>query len=231
MLGKRKLLPSLFGIVILFFVLPTLASVNRQQDSIDQLEIKLKSQHRTIEKTIYEPPRRTPYQTDADYRRKLREWQDDLAQTFAAAAETVQQILKLSPSKPEYWQEQLETLQLYSQPISSPDERKVYGAGEVQQSARFLDLPAPAYTDEARAAHAHGEVRLRLVLASDGTAKYIFPIKSLPYGLTESAMAAARQIKFEPAVRNGKPASEFITLVYEFKNGEARTPYIPRTIF
>jgi TonB family protein len=77
----------------------------------------------------------------------------------------------------------------------------------------------------------HGEVRLRLVLASDGTVKDVFPIKPLPCDLAEAAMKAARQIKFEPGVRNGKPASQFITLVYEFRNGEARPPYIPKTIF
>jgi hypothetical protein len=59
----------------------------------------------------------------------------------------------------------------------------------------------------------------------------VFAIKSLPHGLTESAMKAASAIEFEPAIRNSKPASQFITLVYEFKDGQARPPYIPKTIF
>jgi hypothetical protein len=34
-----------------------------------------------------------------------------------------------------------------------------------------------------------------------------------------------------PAVRNGQPASQFLTLVYEFKDGKSRKPYVPRTEF
>jgi TonB family protein len=161
----------------------------------------------------------------------LREWQDDLAQAFVAAASTVREIIKLNPPDSAYWQERLETLELYSQPISSPEERNVFSAPEVTQSARLLDTPAAEYTPEAQAARVHGDVRLRLVLSSDGTVKDVFPIKPLPHGLTDAAMKAARQIKFEPAIRKGKPASQFVTLVYEFRNGEARAPYIPKTIF
>ena len=61
----------------------------------------------------------------------------------------------------------------------------------------------------------------RVVLASDGTVRNVFPIKSLSHGLTESVMEAARQIKFQPAVRNGQPVSQFATFVYEFKKDNA----------
>jgi TonB family protein len=93
-----------------------------------------------------------------------------------------------------------------------------------------LDAPKAIYTEAARTARLEGDVRLRLILASDGTVKNIFPIKSLPYGLTESAVAAASQIKFQPAIRNGQPASQFATFVYEFNKKDAK-PYIPRTVF
>ncbi len=199
------------------------------QSSLDQLQSKLKSQYAKIEKVVYSPPSRAQYPTE--YKRKLREWQDDLAQSFLAAASTIEDILKLNPANPDHWRERLETLRLYGQPVSSPDERKVFGSSEMQQSARILNSPAAEYTDEARAIKAKGEVRLRMVLASDGTVKNIFPLKSAGHGLTESAMKAAQQIKFEPAVRNGKPASQFITLVYEFEKGKARPPYTPQTEF
>jgi hypothetical protein len=41
-------------------------------------------------------------------------------------------------------------------------------------------------------------------------------MQSLPYGLTEAAIAAARQIKFEPATLDGKPVSMFMQLEYNF---------------
>jgi TonB family protein len=203
----------------------------KPQASIDNLKATLNSQYARIEHTIREPPSIRQYPVQSDYRRHLREWQDDLAQAFAAAADTVKQILKRNPPNINYWQDRLEALQLYSQPVSTPEERKVFGASEMSQSARITNAPAADYTDEARVAKVRGEVRLRLVLASDGTVKNIFPIKSLPHGLADAAMAAARRIQFERAIRNGKPASQFVTLVYEFKDGQGRPPYIPKTEF
>jgi TonB family protein len=221
--------PRLSLLILALLAGATTSHPASQQTTIEQLEIKLKSQYAKIEKVIASPP--SPRQYPVDYRRYLREWQDDLAQSFVAAATTIAEILKLNPSNADFWRERLETLQLYSQPVSSPDERKVFGSGEVQKSAAILEANPADYTDEARAAKTHGEVRLRLVLTADGTVKNIFPFKSLGHGLTEAAMNAARQIKFEPAVRNGKPASQFLTLVYEFQKGQSRPPYIPKTEF
>lgn len=200
------------------------------QTPVTELETKLESQYRETQKLFASPPNpmgRLP----VDYHRLLREWQDDLAQSFLRAAATVEEILALNPPNREMWQERLETLRLYGQPISSPDERRVFGSGEVQTSARVLETPMAEYTAEARTAKTHGDVRLRVVLASNGTVKNVFPIKSLGHGLTESAMKAARQIKFEPALRYGEPASQFMTFVYEFEKGQPKQPYIPRTIF
>ena len=124
-----------------------------------------------------------------------------------------------------------DTMWLYSQPVSSPDSRTVFGAKEVDKRARLIDAPAAVYPDAARNAKAKGEVRLRMVLAGDGTVKYIFPMKPLKYDLTEAAMEAARHIKFGPAIRDGQPVSQFETLSYEFKNGRGLTPYVPEHEF
>jgi len=200
------------------------------QNSVDQLEIKLKSQYKEIEKIFASPPHGSQL-SPSGYSRALREWQDDLAQSFDRAATTVEEIIALNPPNPEMWRERRDTLRLYASPVSSPGARTVFGAGELKKSARLLETPLAVYTDEARAAKVHGDVRLRMVLASDGTVKYVFPIKSLGHGLTASAMEAARRLRFEPALRNGAPASQFITLVYEFEKGRALKPYIPRTVF
>lgn len=230
-LGRRARL-TILSLVVLSFILATRPGIPAvQQTSLSELQAKLNSQYATIQKTIFDPPSPRQYPIAADYHRQLREWQDDLAQAFAAAAITVKDILKVNPPNADYWRERLETLELYAQPISSPELRTVFSTGEVQQSARLINAPAAEYTDEARTAKTHGDVRLRMVLAADGTVKYVFAIKSLPHGLTESAMKAASKIEFEPAIRNAKPASQFITLVYEFKDGQARPPYIPKTIF
>src|SRR6266849_909086 len=130
--------------VTTFFSQDLLAASN--QDSIQQLETKLKSQYGEIEKLFASPPRRSAAPTPAHYQRLLREWQDDLAQSFVRAAATVEQILALKPLNREIWQERLETLRLYSTPVSSPAERTVFGSGEVQTSARVIETPLAEYT-------------------------------------------------------------------------------------
>lgn len=198
------------------------------QNSLSELENKLKSQYATIEAVIAAPPRRIDHPDD--YAVVLRGWQDRLAGSFSDAAATVEEIIRINPANTDVWRERLVTLQVYGKPTGPPGQRTVYGGGEVNERARVLEAPEAIYTDAARTARIEDDVRLRLILASDGSVRNIFPIKSLPYGLTESAMAAASQIKFRPAIKGGQPASQFATFVYEFKKKDAK-PYIPRTVF
>jgi len=200
-----------------------------QQTSLEQLKAKLQKQYDDIEKQFAHGPSTLVFPPDA--RQRLRRWQDDLARFFAEAGATVDEILKLKPPQEEMWRERRETLSLYSEPISPAESRTVFGRGEVQTRARLLPSPLAVYPEQARAAKAKGEVRLRVVLAADGRVKNIFPMKPLKYGLTEAAMDAAAQLKFEPAIRNGQPVSQFATSVYEFKNGASRPPYFPVSEF
>src|SRR5438128_3747592 len=200
-----------------------------QQASREQLEAKLEKQYAAIESLFANGPAKLDY--PPDFRERLRLWQADLAHSFAAAGITIEEILKLHPADEERWRERCDTMLLYAQPVSPPESRTVFGAGEVEKKARLLVSPAATYPNAARSVKAGGEVRLRLVLASDGTVKYIFPMKPLKYGLTEAAIEAARQIKFEPAIRNGQPVSQFATLSYEFKNGQGLPPYYPQHEF
>jgi len=57
---------------------------------------------------------------------------------------------------------------------------------------------------------------LRAVLSSGGQITNIQPMKRLPDGLTEKAIEAARRITFTPAEKDGRPVSQYITLVYNF---------------
>lgn len=199
------------------------------QTRLESLETELKAKYAEIERVIAAPPSVAAY--GGDWRVHLRDWQNELARQFGKAAGLVEEVIKTNPSQVDMWQERLETLRLYAQLISSPTSRTVFGAGEVEKPAHVLNAPAAADTDKVRAMKANGDVRLRMVLAADGTVKYIFPVKSLDEVSTEAAIEAARQIRFEPAVRNGRPASQFVTFVYEFKKGRSSKPYIPRTVF
>ena len=76
--------------------------------------------------------------------------------------------------------------------------------------------PKAQYTDEARTNEIQGTVRLKIVLLADGEVVEITPITKLPFGLTEQAIAAARQIKFEPRKVNGVAQSSVMTFEYSF---------------
>lgn len=193
--------------------------------TLAQLQTRFQKEYQAIEYLFAHGPAKKVYPVTP--RERVTRWQQELAQSFARAGATVDEILKLHPSDEAGWIELRETLALYAQPVSPPSARSVFGAGEVQKKARLIDAPAADYPDAARAAKVNGEVRLRLVLAADGTVKNIFPMKPIEPGLTAAAIEAARRIKFTPAVRDGKPVSQFETLSYEFRKGKGRKPYQP----
>ena len=87
---------------------------------------------------------------------------------------------------------------------------------DVEQRARLLLKPEPQYTEEARRNQVTGTVMLRVVFSSAGHVEQIHAVQTLPFGLTEKAIAAARQIRFVPATKAGHPVSVWMQLEYNF---------------
>ncbi len=81
---------------------------------------------------------------------------------------------------------------------------------------QVLYKPRPGYTEAARKNNVTGSVRLRVTFNANGTIGSISPIKGLPDGLTEQAIAAARGIQFKPEMRNGQAMSVKKTVVFNF---------------
>jgi TonB family protein len=96
------------------------------------------------------------------------------------------------------------------------DYNRVFSGKEVTQKARVLSKPEPQYTEEARKNQITGTVVLRAVFTSGGQVTNIRAVSGLPYGLTERAIAAARLIKFSPAMKDGRAVSMYIQLEYNF---------------
>jgi TonB family protein len=93
---------------------------------------------------------------------------------------------------------------------------RVFTGKEVTSKARLLSKPEPQYTEDARKNQITGTVVLKVVFASNGGVTNIRTVSGLPYGLTERAIAAARQIKFVPATKDGHPVSMWMQLEYNF---------------
>lgn len=81
---------------------------------------------------------------------------------------------------------------------------------------KFLYLPKPSYTDLARYYWMQGKVALRVTFLANGTIGNITSVTKLPFGLTNSAINAARQIRFEPATRNGVPVTMLRPVEFRF---------------
>jgi len=93
---------------------------------------------------------------------------------------------------------------------------KVYKSTEVSRKVTLIAKPEAEYTESARENKVEGSVILSLVLRSNGEVSDIAVLKGLPHGLNEKAMEAARNIKFEPAIKDGRPVSVYLRVEYVF---------------
>ena len=97
-----------------------------------------------------------------------------------------------------------------------PDYTKIFNGKEVTSKARVLEKPEPTYTEAARKNQITGTVTLRAIFSSSGAVTNIHAVSGLPDGLTERAIAAAKNIRFVPATKDGHPVSMWMELQYNF---------------
>jgi iron complex outermembrane receptor protein len=84
------------------------------------------------------------------------------------------------------------------------------------------------YPEEARRAALSGTVRLQLVIGIDGAVSEAYVLRRAGHGFDESALRAARQLRFEPALLDGRPAAVRIEYEIAFTlpaPGAAPAPY------
>jgi TonB family protein len=83
--------------------------------------------------------------------------------------------------------------------------------------AEIISKPNPVYTEEARGLHIEGEVLLEVVLQASGRLQVLRVVRGLGHGLDDSAVHAAEQIHFKPALRDGQPADSTAVLHIVFQ--------------
>jgi TonB family protein len=101
-------------------------------------------------------------------------------------------------------------------PNPNNDMERIFRGPEVTTRARVLSKPEPQYSEEARRNQITGTVILSVVFSRTGQVTNIQAVRPLCCGLTEKAIAAARQIRFVPATREGTPVSVRMQLEYNF---------------
>jgi TonB family protein len=99
---------------------------------------------------------------------------------------------------------------------SRADYDRPFRSNEVTKKAAITFKPEPDFTEGARKFSVTGVVRIRAILTKTGKLTNIAVVKGLPHGLTEKAIAAARQIRFEPAQKDGRAVSQYVVLEYNY---------------
>jgi TonB family protein len=88
--------------------------------------------------------------------------------------------------------------------------------GKKIPAPRLVKKVDPAYTPAAKEARVSGTVILRILVGKTGEVEDVEVLKGLPKGLTESAIAAVRQWRYEPATIDGRPAPVLFTITVNF---------------
>jgi TonB family protein len=88
--------------------------------------------------------------------------------------------------------------------VDAPKAKQAEAVAAVQP-VEILAKPNPQYSEEARKLGIEGEVLVQVVFPASGPVQVVRVTKGLGHGLDESAMRAAQQIRFKPAMQNGQP--------------------------
>ena len=99
----------------------------------------------------------------------------------------------------------------------APRPTRVLPVAATTTPVQILSKPNPIYTDEARALKLEGEVLLRVEFDANGECRVLQVLRGLGHGLDESAVRAAKQIRFRPATENGQSVTSTASLHVVFQ--------------
>lgn len=99
--------------------------------------------------------------------------------------------------------------------LLAANEIGVETAGDLIQP-KFLSRPRAKYSESARLNNVTGTVITSVILNADGEVSDVYVIKGLPHGLTASCIEALKQLRFDPAMRDGKPVSVRTHIIFTF---------------
>ena len=122
---------------------------------------------------------------------------------------------------PEFWK-------LYYQAVAAkadfqPADPAVRHQNSVDQKARLLTTFEPGSNQYAQANGVAGMALYHAVIGPDGKPAEIAVARPIGFGLDESAVEAIRMAKFDPAIKDGKPAPVLLDLVVQFRIYSKRT--------
>lgn len=100
---------------------------------------------------------------------------------------------------------------------STQTQEPIYKPNQVSVRAKITRKVEPRYTEEARRNRTSGTVIVEMVLRASGEVTDIVVIRGLPHGLNDSAVRAAQETKFEPALKDDRKVSQYLRVEYGFR--------------
>ena len=140
---------------------------------------------------------------------------------YGTAGDSIGKFITLSKnlSNIGFWQKQRETLKFFADYYTEREKNRSAVAPSADDSStpvKILNKKPAGYTEKARQASVSGFIRLLVAFSEDGTIKHVLALNSLGFGLDEEAIDAAKDIKFEPATKDGRPVTVVKTIEYTF---------------
>lgn len=88
--------------------------------------------------------------------------------------------------------------------------------GKIKEPRKTREVK-PIYPEIARKARIEGVVILEITVDKQGNVKDVKVLRQLPMGLTEAAVTAVKQWKYEPSTLNGRPVEVLVTVTVTFR--------------
>jgi TonB family protein len=95
--------------------------------------------------------------------------------------------------------------------------RRAAPAASRAAPVEIVSKPKPEYTQAARDLRIEGAVVLEVTFGASGDIRVLRVVEGLGHGLDEAAVAAAREIRFTPARKDGRPVDHTATLRVVFR--------------
>ena len=85
---------------------------------------------------------------------------------------------------------------------------------DAAQPPKILGLPKFQYPESARKNGVEGKMKVSLTLAKNGTVQNVVAEQGLPHGVTEAITNELKQLRFQPAKKNGEPVDA--KMIFDF---------------
>src|SRR3989441_4027930 len=92
----------------------------------------------------------------------------------------------------------------------------IYHVGSDVTAPTIMSRVEPQYSEAARAARVQGTVVLEAVISADGVPRVVRVVRSLGYGMDESAIAALERWRFNPGRKDEVPVNVSLNVEFNF---------------